>query len=113
MHTRLVEAMARKGVDLVVADRFTAEALGEMLYPLARAQAFAEEARRLLDGEDGPAPLGAFEALLVDYAALCDLVDRQRREGAGVRAAAVLRPALERVERSAGVVRDALAAGEG
>lgn len=102
MHTELLRDQARKGVDVAVAGRFTAEGLTELLYPLGRARAFAAAARRRLG--DGPPPpaLLEFEQLLAAYTRLCDAIDRARRAHAGPVPAAALASPLARVERRAG-----------
>jgi hypothetical protein len=63
MHTDLLLAMTRKGVDLVKSDRFAPENSPELHYPLERAQAYAARAR-WKSGDDPPGSLRAFDSLL-------------------------------------------------
>ena len=109
-HADVLVSMARKGVDLLAADRMTAGTLPELIYPLERGQALAAEARRR-SGSAPPPSLVAFEALLRRYRTFCEEVDRLRRERPGSGARAALGPALHDVERAAADVHDAVAAG--
>lgn len=101
MHTELLRDQARKGVDVAVAGRFTAEGLTELLYPLGRGRAFAATARRRLGDGAPPRELLEFEQLLAAYTRLCDAIDQARRTYAGSVPAAVLASPLARVERRA------------
>ena len=107
MHTDLLVAMAGKGTDLVDADRFTPENLPELHYPLDRARAFAAQAVRK-SGDEPPASLRAFEALLAAYAGFCDAADRARQD-AGTEHKAV-HAAVASVRQRAAEVHRALAA---
>jgi hypothetical protein len=107
VHADVLRSMARKGADLVRAGRFEPGSLPELLYPLDRARAFAARARAR-SAADPPPSLGAFDALLDAYAALCTVLDEQRRFGTAgdeVRVAT----ALARVEGAAAAVERALA----
>jgi len=112
MHTDLLVAIGRKGVDLAVAGRLTAADLAELLYPLSRGRAFAEKARRRLGDEPPPPGLVPFEALLGDYATLCDLVDRERRTHGGPVPLDVLEGQLAAMEARAATVHATLARGD-
>ena len=106
-HVDVLTAIAHKGVDLVVAERLTAESMPELTYPLERAQAFAAR------WGDGAAPpwLHAFADLLDRYRELVDALDRVRRDAKGDAAAAALREPLGRVDAAADTVRAALGGG--
>ena len=104
-HVDVLTAIAHKGVDLVVAERLTAESMPELTYPLERAQAFAAR----WSGGAAPAWMPAFVDLLDRYRALVDALDRVRREAKGEAAGAALREPLARVEAAADRVRAALA----
>lgn len=108
-HTDLLVSMARKGVDVVGANRLTAETMPELTYPLERAQAFATEARAR-SGDAPPASLAAFDTLVARYRAFVDALDRDRREQRGAAAAAALAEPLAQVVAAAEAVRTALAA---
>ena len=106
-HTEIMVSIARKAVDLVGAGRFTAESMPELTYPLERAAAFARQARERA-GDDVPASLSAFEALMARYRALIDALDRVRRERRGAAATAALAEPLRALEEQAMVVYEAL-----
>jgi hypothetical protein len=108
-HTDLLVSMARKGVDLVGANRLTAESMPELTYPLERAQAFARDARSRA-GDAPPASLAAFDALVARYRDFVDALDRDRREQRGAEAAAALAVPLAQVTAAADAVRAALTA---
>ncbi len=108
-HAQLLVSMARKGVDLVGANRVTAESMPELTYPLERAQAFALDAHARA-GADAPPSLAAFDELVARYRAFVDALDRDRRDQRGAAAAAALAPALAAVEAAAAAVEAALAA---
>jgi hypothetical protein len=107
VHTDVLVAIARKADDLVEADRFTAESLPELTYPLERATAFAREAHA--HATTPPASLAAFDELLRRYAAYVEAVDRARGERRGAAAKAALAAPLTGVEDAAAAVRAALA----
>jgi len=111
MHAELLRDQARKGVDLAVAGQLTAEALAELLYPLARAREATQEERERAGAGAGPfshamtSPvLRKLEALCIAYADLVDAIDRARREHAGPVPEGVLKPAMQEVERRADMV---------
>jgi hypothetical protein len=106
-HTDLLEALARKGADLVASGRLTAESMPELTYPLERAQAFAKQARASA-GDAPPASLAAFETLVARYRAFVDALDRVRREQRGADARAALAGPLKAVEDGANATRAAL-----
>jgi hypothetical protein len=108
-HVDVLVAMARKGVDLVAGGRMTAETLPELTYPLERAHAFARTAAARA-GDDRPASLVAFEALVARYQAFVDVLDRVRRERAGDAARRALAAPLADVDAAAAAVRAALRA---
>ncbi|HEV7730742.1 MAG TPA: hypothetical protein VGR62_01205 [Candidatus Binatia bacterium] len=108
-HAQLLVSMAKKGVDLVGANRVTAESMPELTYPLERAQAFAREAHERA-GDAAPPSLAAFDELVARYQAFVDALDRDRRDQRGAPAAAALAPALAAVEAAAAAVEAALAA---
>lgn len=107
-HADLLVSMARKGVDLVGANRLTAETMPELTYPLERAQAFAKDARAR-SGDTPPPSLLAFERLVARYRAFVDALDRDRREQRGAEAAGALAEPLAQVVVAADAVRAALA----
>jgi hypothetical protein len=107
VHTDVLVAIAHKADDLVEADRFTAESLPELTYPLERATAFAHEAHAR--STSPPASLAAFDELLRRYAAYVEAVDRARGGRRGAAAKAVLAAPLAGVEDAAAAVRAALA----
>ncbi len=111
-HTDLLVSMARKGVDLVGANRLTAETMPELTYPLERAQAFARDARARSGDAAPPASLDAFDTLVARYRSFVDALDRDRREQRGAAAAAALAEPLAQVLAAADAVRAALAAEE-
>ena len=100
-HVDLLEAMARKGADLVASERLTAENMPELTYPLERAEAFAR-------GQAGAPWSGAFAALLARYREFLDALDRIRREQRGAAAGAALGAPLAAVESAADAARAAL-----
>lgn len=106
-HVDLLEALARKGADLVASGRLTAESMPELTYPLERAQAFAKQARARA-GDAPPASLAAFETLVARYRAFVDALDRVRREQRGAEARAALEAPLQAVEDAAAAARKAL-----
>ncbi len=106
VHAEVMVAIARKGVDLVGAERFTAESMPELTYPLERAVAFATSVRDR--GGEARASLLAFEALIDRYRAFVDALDRSRRERRGAAAAAALAEPLRAVEEAAAAVDEAL-----
>jgi hypothetical protein len=106
-HAEVMVGIARKAVDLVAAGRFTAESLPELTYPLERAGAFARRARERAGGAE-PASLAAFEALVGEYRAFVDALDRLRRERRGADAAAALAEPLRAVEDRAAALERAL-----
>ena len=108
-HADLLVAMARKGTDLVVSGRLTAESLPELTYPLERAEAFARAARQR-SAEHPPPSLAALEAVLARYREFLDTLDRVRRRETGEAARAGLAEPLARVERAAAAVQAALRA---
>jgi len=108
MHTELLLAMTRKGIDLVRARRFAPENLPELYYPLDRARAFAATARRR-SGEDPPPSLPALETLLARYEAFCDAVDEMRRGPRTPPLRRAMRDAAREVDAAAAAVRRALA----
>ena len=110
-HADVLEAMARKGADLVASGWLTAETMPELTYPLERAQAFVREARGRAGG-DPPASLAALEALVARYREFVDALDRVRRVATGDDARAALAEPLARVEAAADATRAALR-GEG
>ena len=99
-------AFARKGRDLVVTGRFTAENLPQLTYPLERAAAFAADVQRRT--ETPPASLLAFERLLERYRAFVERVDRERHERAGPPDATALDAQVAEIESAAGAVAAAL-----
>ncbi len=105
-HSDLLVSFARKGRDLVVTGRFTAENLPELTYPLERAAAFAADARRRTDTP--PASLLAFDRLLERYRAFVERVDRERHERAGPPDASALDAPVAEIESAAGAVAAAL-----
>ena len=108
-HVDVLLGTARKGVDLVVNGRFTAESMPELTYPLERAEAFARAARTRSAGA-APASLDALDALCARYRAFVDALDRVRRERSGEAARAALAGPLAAVEAAAESVRVALRA---
>lgn len=108
MHTSLLVSMAHKGVDLVRARAFAPENLPELHYPLERAAAYAQAARRHA-GDRPPASLAAFETLLVRYATFCQVADDARRTGPTRGGRDALRRAEHDVRDAARAVRSALA----
>ena len=106
-HAAVMVSIARKAVDLVATGRFTAESMPELTYPLERADAFAQQARRR-SGADVPPSLAAFEELIARYRAFVDVLDRTRRDQRGAAAAATLAEPLRAVEEAAGAVEEAL-----
>jgi hypothetical protein len=107
-HADLLVSMAHKGVDLVGADRLTAESMPELTYPLERAEAFARDAHART-GDAPPDSLVAFDALVARYRAFVDALDRDRREQRGKAAADALAAPLAEVVAAADTVRSALA----
>lgn len=108
-HAEVLVALARKGVDLVVGGRFTAETMPELTYPLERAQAFVRTAQARSD--DAPPPsLAALETLVARYRDLLDTLDRVRRDATGEPARRELAEALAAVEQAAAAVYEALLA---
>jgi len=101
--------MARKGADLVVAGRLTAESMPELTYPLERAQAFAHEARARARGAPPPS-LDALDVLVARYRDFVDALDRVRRDTRGDAARDALAQPLAGVEVAAEGVRAALRA---
>jgi len=108
-HAEVLTAIARKGVDLVANDRFTAESMPELTYPLERAQAFASAAAEH-SGTERPASLAALEELLARYRAFVDVLDRVRRARTGDEARTALAAPLAAVEAAAEDLRAALRA---
>ena len=108
-HAELLVSMARKGVDLVAAERLTAESMPELTYPLERAQAFVATARARTSG-DPPPSLVALAALVDRYRTYVDALDRGRRTWHGDEARAALRAPLADVEQAGAAVADALRA---
>ena len=106
-HVDLLEALARKGADLVASGRLTAESMPELTYPLERAQAFAKQAHARA-GDAPPASLAAFDTLVSRYRAFVDALDRVRREQRGADARAALEEPLHAVEDAAAAARVAL-----
>ena len=98
-HAELLVAMARKGRDLIVGGRFTAESLPELMYPLERARAYAANVRAWRS--PAPRSLDAFDALVERYRVYVDVVDRLRREPRGPEAPPALVAALADVEAGA------------
>jgi hypothetical protein len=111
VNAELLRDEARKGVDLAVAGRVSAEELAELLYPLARARALAADARRRLGSRPAPPALRGLEKLLAAYAKLCNAIDRERRAHAGPVPRPVLARPLGRVARSAARLLGRRAAG--
>jgi hypothetical protein len=107
-HVDVLVGVARKGVDLVAARRFTPESMPELTYPLERAEAFARRA----EARDGgpPASLAAFRELIARYRELVDRIDRVRRDTSGGDARSALAEPLARVEAAGDAVRAALRA---
>ena len=105
-HTEVLVAFARKGRDLVVTGRFTAESLPELTYPLERANAFAADATRRVSPP--PASLVAFETLLARYRTFVELLDDTRRTKRGAAGAVELAQPLADVEGAAAEVQTAL-----
>src|SRR4029453_11508213 len=95
-HAEVMVSIARKAVDLVASGRFTAESMPELTYPLARADAFARQARDRAAGAPPPS-LASFEELIARYRAFVDVLDRTRREQRGAAAAAALTAPLRAV----------------
>lgn len=108
-HTELLVAMARKGADLVAADRLTAESMPELTYPLERAQAFVDTARAHAAAAP-PASLSALAALVDRYRAFVDALDQARRTRHGADARAALDGPLADVEAGGAAVAAALRA---
>jgi len=108
-HADLLVAMARKGRDLVVNGRFSAESMPELTYPLERAEAFSHAAL-LRSGSDVPASVAAFQDLLAAYRGFVDTLDRVRRTDTGTAAESVLAEPLRKVEASRDAVHAALQA---
>ena len=106
-HVDVLLGTARKGVDLVVNGRFTAESMPELTYPLERARAFAEGAHARA-GATPPESLTAFDALLGRYQALVDALDRVRRAERPDAARHALEPALAAVEAAGTAVQASL-----
>lgn len=91
-HVDVLTAIARKGVDLVAAGRFSAESMPELTYPLERAQALAARAHA---AAPSPSWLPDFDAVLARYRELLDAIDRIRREARGDAAREALQPPLD------------------
>ena len=108
-HADLLVSMARKGRDLVVSGRFSAESMPELTYPLERAEAFSHTAL-LRSGSDVPASVAAFQDLLAAYRGFVDALDRLRRTDSGPAAESALAEPLRRVEGARDAVRAALEA---
>ena len=106
-HADLLVAMARKGTDLVVSGRLTAESMPELTYPLERADAFARVAAAR-SADHPPASLRALDDLRARYQVFLDALDRVRREKSGDAARAALAEPLAAVEGAGRAVRAAL-----
>jgi dihydrofolate reductase len=78
-HAAVLTSIARKGYELVVAGRLTAETMPELTYPLERAQAFVASRTPRAAGHDREA-LAALAALVERYRRFVDVLDRVRRE---------------------------------
>jgi hypothetical protein len=105
-HADVLEAIARKGADLVRSGRLVAESMPELTYPLERAQAFARKAR---DGERlAPGAQAALDALVERYRAFVDALDRVRRDLEPDDAARALAEPLAGVESAAAALRTEL-----
>ena len=102
VHAQVLLAEARKGRDLVVHGRLTAETMPELTYPLERARAFASSARTR---GTPPAWLPAFDDLIARYRAFVDALDRVRRTHRGRAARAALAAPLGEVKAGARAVR--------
>jgi len=105
-HADVLVGIARKGVDLVVAGKLTAESMPELTYPLERAEAFGRQAFR--ETKRPPPSLHAFMALVARYRDLVDAVDRVRREKKGWQAERALAAPLAAVKKAADLVRASL-----
>jgi hypothetical protein len=110
VHAEVLVAQARKGRDLVVRSRFSAESMAELTYPLERARVFAQEARPRR-GRPAPPWLAPFDELVARYRDFVDVLDRVRREHRGRAAREALAGPLRAVKTAARAVRSALAAG--
>ena len=104
-HVDVLTAIARKGVDLVAAGRFSAESMPELTYPLERAQALAVRAHA---AAPPPVWLPAFDAVLARYRDLLDAIDRARREQRGDAARSLLQPELDALLAAASAAKAAL-----
>jgi hypothetical protein len=78
-HAEVLTSVARKGYELVVAGRLTAETMPELTYPLERSQAFVAARTPGAAGRERDA-VAALAALVERYRRFVDVLDRVRRD---------------------------------